>query len=67
MSAQARQSHGAEIADRFARDGFVSSVDVISPAEAAEARADLEAAESELAEDREKLVLLRSYLSVGRL
>ena len=61
MSAQARQSGGAEIADQFARDGFMSPIDVISPAEAAEARADLEAAESELAEDREKLALLRSY------
>ena len=61
MCAQARQSGGAEIADQFARDGFMSPIDVISPAEAAEARADLEAAESELAEDREKLALLRSY------
>ena len=61
MSAQARQTSGAEIADQFSRDGFLSPIDVISPAEAAEARADLEAAESELAEDREKLALLRSY------
>ena len=52
MSAQARRSGGAKIADQFARDGFMSPVDVISPAEAAEARADLEAAESEMAEDR---------------
>ena len=61
MSAQASQSGGTEFTDQFARDGFMSPIDVISPAEAAEARADLEAAERELAEDHDKLALLRSY------
>ena len=52
MSAQAKQSDGAGIANQFARDRFMPPVDVISPVGAAESRADLEAAESEMAEDR---------------
>ena len=51
MSAQAKQSDGAGIANQT-RDRFMPPVDVISPVGAAESRADLEAAESEMAEDR---------------
>ena len=49
------------IADTYARDGFVFPIDVVSEDEAKAVRADLEAAEAELAGDPEKLALLRSY------
>ncbi len=51
----------SSIAETYARDGFVFPIDVVSEAEAKAARADLEAAEAELADDAEKLALLRSY------
>ena len=47
--------------ETYARDGFVFPIDAISEEEAREVRADLEAAEAELADDPEKLGLLRSY------
>jgi ectoine hydroxylase-related dioxygenase (phytanoyl-CoA dioxygenase family) len=49
------------IADTYARDGFVFPIDAVSEAEARAIRADLESAEAELAHDRERLGLLRSY------
>ena len=49
------------IAETYARDGFVFPFDVVSETEARAIRADLETAEAELAEDTEKLALLRSY------
>lgn len=49
------------IAEVYGRDGFVFPIDVISEAEARAIRADLEAAEAELAGQPEKLALLRSY------
>lgn len=45
----------------YARDGFVFPVDVVSEAEACEVRTDLEKAEAEVADDAEKLALVRSY------
>lgn len=50
-----------EIAYRYDRDGFVLPIDVLSAQEAAALRADLEAAEAELADDPERLGLLRAY------
>lgn len=49
------------IVDTYARDGFVFPIDAVSEAEARAIRADLEAAETELADDAEKLGILRSY------
>ena len=49
------------IADVYDRDGFVFPINAISAEEAQAARADLEAAEAELADEPEKLGLLRSY------
>ncbi len=49
------------ISETYARDGFVFPIDVVSEAEARSVLADLEAAEAELADDAEKLALLRSY------
>lgn len=49
------------ISETYARDGFVFPIDVVSEAEAHSVLADLEAAEAELADDAEKLALLRSY------
>ena len=49
------------IADTYDRDGFVFPIDVVDKAEAEATRADLEAAEAELADDPERLALLRSY------
>lgn len=46
---------------RYADDGFVFPLDIISAQEAAELRADFEAAEAELADDPERLALLRTY------
>lgn len=45
----------------YARDGYVFPLDILSPAEAAELRADLEAAEDEVRADKQKLRLLRGY------
>jgi len=50
-----------EIATIYERDGFVVPINVISAVEARVIRDDLEAAEAELAEDPEKLALLRGY------
>jgi len=55
--AAAKQS----VSETYARDGFVFPIDAISGEEAREVRADLEAAEGELADDPEKLGLLRNY------
>src|ERR671914_1452748 len=49
------------IAAAYARDGYYFPYDVTSEAEAAELLADLEAAEAELACDRVRLSMLRSY------
>ena len=51
----------SEIAKRYTRDGFAFPIDVLNPAEAAALRADLEAAEAELADDQECLSLMRAY------
>ncbi len=45
----------------YAQDGFVFPVDAVSESEARAIRADLEAAEAEMADDPEKLGLVRSY------
>lgn len=50
-----------QIADNYLRDGFVFPIDVLGAEEAREIRADLENAEAELAEDPERLALMRSY------
>lgn len=50
-----------EIAESYHRDGFLFPIDVVDAGEAREIRADLEAAEAELAEDSERLALLRTY------
>ena len=52
---------GGGVSDRYDRDGFISPIDGISAEEAQAIRADLEAAEAELADDEERLALLRSY------
>jgi len=49
------------IAERYANDGFVFPLDVVESRRAHEISADLEAAETELADDPERLALLRSY------
>ena len=51
----------SDIAARYARDGFVFPLDVLDPRAVAALRADLEAAEAELADDPERLTLLRTY------
>lgn len=51
----------SEIAQRYDRDGFAFPIDVLDPAETAALRADLEAAELELADDPERLSLMRAY------
>ncbi len=51
----------SDIAITYDRDGFVFPLDVVSEEEAKAIRADLEAAEAELADDPERLALLRSY------
>jgi hypothetical protein len=52
-----------EIAAAYARDGYYFPHDVTTEAEAAEILADFEAAEAEVAGDRARLSLLRSYPS----
>ena len=49
------------LAQTYERDGFAFPVDVVNALEAQEIRDDLELAESELSDDPEKLMLLRSY------
>ena len=49
------------LSQTYERDGFAFPVDVVSASEAQEIRDDLELAESDLADDSEKLMLLRSY------
>lgn len=61
MGEAATRSPTGPIAEIYDRDGFVFPIDVISEAEAKAVRADLEAAESELADDPTRLALLRSY------
>ncbi|MDP6707675.1 MAG: phytanoyl-CoA dioxygenase family protein [Alphaproteobacteria bacterium] len=51
----------ATISETYAHDGFVFPIDVVSEAEARQIRDDLEAAEAELADDRDQLSILRSY------
>ena len=48
------------LAETYRRDGFVFPIDVLDDAEARSIRADLEAAEAELADDPERSALLRS-------
>ncbi|MCY4592123.1 MAG: phytanoyl-CoA dioxygenase family protein [Alphaproteobacteria bacterium] len=56
MSATAEQ-----LANSYERDGFAFPLDVMSADEAGTVRADLEAAEAELADDPSRLSMLRSY------
>lgn len=59
---EAKEGSGTgTIADRYARDGFVFPLDIITTQQAASLRADLESAERQLAGDPERLALLRSY------
>jgi ectoine hydroxylase-related dioxygenase (phytanoyl-CoA dioxygenase family) len=51
----------ADITRTYMQDGFVVPIDVLSQHEAQILRADLEDAEAELADDAEKLALLRAY------
>ena len=50
-----------DIAGIYDHSGFIFPIDVVSADEAATLRADLEAAEAALADDPERLALLRSY------
>ena len=59
-SVQSAESSGS-IADVYDRDGFIFPIDVVSAAEAEAVRADLEAAEAELADDPKRLAVLRAY------
>ena len=54
-------SNSKSLAAAYERDGFVFPIDAITEAQAREVRADLEAAEAELADDPERLGLVRSY------
>ena len=45
----------------YVRDGFVFPLDILSEADAGELRADLERGEAELADDRQRLGLLRGF------
>ena len=56
-----QMSVSSDIAATYESDGFVFPIDAVSQAEAEAVRADLEAAEAELANDPERLGLLRSY------
>ncbi len=55
------QESSLGMAQRYHTDGFLFPLDAISEATAADIRADLEAAELELADEPEKLALLRLY------
>jgi len=50
-----------DIIVRYANDGFVAPLDIMTPQEALEIRLDFEDAEAQLANDPEKMALLRSY------
>ncbi|MGI9524402.1 MAG: phytanoyl-CoA dioxygenase family protein [Hyphomicrobiaceae bacterium] len=50
-----------DVVESYAHDGFVFPISVISEEEAEALRADLEAAEEELADSPDRLALLRSY------
>ena len=50
-----------EMALKYAKDGFIAPIYIMRPEEAMQLRLDLERAEAELAEDQEKLMLLRTY------
>ena len=52
---------GAAIAGKYDEDGFVFPIEVLDAAQARKLRSDLESAEEELADDPERLALLRSY------
>ncbi|MCV3269835.1 phytanoyl-CoA dioxygenase family protein [Roseobacter sinensis] len=51
----------ASIAETYERDGFALPIDVLTEGDARALRDDLEAAEAELADDAERLGLLRTY------
>ena len=51
----------SQLATQYRRDGFVFPLDILDEHEARAIRDDLETAEAELAEDPERLALLRSY------
>ena len=55
--------HANGLAETYRRDGFVFPIDVLSEAEARAIRADLEAAEAELAGDPERSGLLRGSVN----
>ncbi|NNE82228.1 MAG: phytanoyl-CoA dioxygenase family protein [Silicimonas sp.] len=50
-----------KIADAYARDGFVLPIDVLSEEKAQALRGDVERAEAKLANDPDRLALLRTY------
>lgn len=54
-------SSNGSVAEIYARDGFLFPIDAVSSLEAEAARADLEAAEAELADDAKRLAVLRAY------
>ncbi|MEM9357898.1 MAG: phytanoyl-CoA dioxygenase family protein [Pseudomonadota bacterium] len=58
-----QQGASDDVADVYDRDGFVFPIDVVPKEEAEAVRTDLEAAEAELADEPERLALLRSYPS----
>ncbi|MGY9057101.1 MAG: phytanoyl-CoA dioxygenase family protein, partial [Alphaproteobacteria bacterium] len=60
-SASQQQVARDDIAATYDRDGFICPIDAISEVEADAIRADLEKAEAELADQPDKLALLRSY------
>ena len=60
---EARQGASDDMAGIYDRDGFVFPIDVVPIEQAQAVRTDLEAAEAELADNPERLALLRSYPS----
>ena len=54
-------SDARSLEERYDEDGFVFPLDVLSQEEAQQIRDDLEAAEAELADDPERLALLKGY------
>lgn len=61
MTEASKPTNGDDMAEIYARDGFVVPIDIVDSAAAKALRADLEAAEAELADDPERLALLRTY------
>ncbi|MEM9355863.1 MAG: phytanoyl-CoA dioxygenase family protein [Pseudomonadota bacterium] len=59
--AQVRAMKTPDLASDYERAGFVFPIDVVSAQEALALRQDLERAEQELADDPERLALLRAY------